>query len=66
MKLDTSGYMEKKDLQFYLGMKFSSMNACMHTVQTYTYVLLYRFGKDCGFKEDNETAVAIKYAKEQG
>ena len=25
-----------------------------------------RLGKECGFKEENEIAVAIKYAKEQG
>ena len=27
---------------------------------------LYSLGRDCGFKEENEIAVAIKYAKEQG
>jgi len=27
---------------------------------------LYRLGRDCGFKEDNEIAVAVKYLKEKG
>lgn len=25
-----------------------------------------RLGKDCGFKEEDEIAVAVKYVKEQG
>ena len=45
----------------------------IHTsyIQTHSVVnghvcTLYRLGKECGFKVENEIAVAIKYAKEQG
>ena len=37
-----------------------------HTVVNMYVCTLYRLGKECGFKEENEIAVAIKYAKEQG
>ena len=37
-----------------------------HTVVNIYVCTLYRLGRECGFKEENEIAVAIKYAKEQG
>ena len=45
----------------------------IHVYTLHSLILLFyvanlhcRLGRDCGFKEENEIAVAIKYAKEQG
>ena len=41
-------------------------NLHSHILLFYVANLHCRLGKECGFKEENEIAVAIKYAKEQG